>query len=248
MSQVKKAILPAAGWGTRFLPATKAQPKEMLPLIDKPAIQYIVEEVLDSGVSDVLIITGKNKRAIEDHFDRSVELETMLKEKNNSMLDVVEGISNLVDIHYIRQKEQLGLGHAVYCSHTFVHNEPFAVLLSDDIIIGDDPCLKQMIDAYEQVQAAVVAIMEVPEDEVNRYGIVAPDGDCSGNLFKVASLVEKPAPDRSPSNLAVVGRYILLPEIMPILESLPPRSRRRNTADRRPQYPGSAGKSICLSF
>jgi len=221
--QVRKAVLPAAGWGTRFLPATKAQPKEMLPLIDKPAIQYIVEEVRDSGLNDVLIITGKTKKSIEDHFDRSIELENVLREKNNgSMLDMVEDIGNLIDIYYVRQKEQRGLGHAVYCARNFINDEPFAVLLSDDIILGETPCLQQMIEAYQQVGTAVVAVMEVPEDEVHRYGIVSPSGDSSQKIFPVSSLVEKPSPNQAPSNLAVIGRYILLPEIFKILKNLPP--------------------------
>lgn len=220
---VKKAVIPAAGLGTRFLPATKAQPKEMIPLIDKPAIQYIVEEIKNSGLQDVLIITGKNKRAIEDHFDRSIELETLLREKKKkAMLDMVEQVANLIDIHYVRQKEQLGLGHAVYCAHRFVNNEPFAVLLPDDIILGDPPCLKQLVDAYQQTGAAIVAIMEVPYQETGRYGIVEPAGDPSESVFPVAGLVEKPDPSRAPSNLAVIGRYILLPEIMPILANLSP--------------------------
>jgi len=221
--EIKKAVIPAAGWGTRFLPATKAQPKEMLPLIDKPAIQYIVEEVRNSGLKDLLLITGKTKRSIEDHFDRSVELEDFLREKNNGpMLDLVEDIANLVDIYYVRQKEQLGLGHAVYCARNFISNEPFAVLLSDDIILGDPPCLQQMIDAYHHIRTAVIAVMEVPDEEVDKYGIVTPAGDSNRNLFPVSSLVEKPSLKKTPSNLAVIGRYILLPEIFGILEDLPP--------------------------
>lgn len=221
--EIRKAVIPAAGWGTRFLPATKAQPKEMLPLIDKPAIQYIVEEVRNSGLKDLLLITGKTKRSIEDHFDRSVELEDFLREKNNnSMLDLVEDIAKLIDIYYVRQKEQLGLGHAVYCARNFINDEPFGVLLSDDIILGDPPCLQQMIEAYRQTGTAVVAVMEVPYEEVHKYGIVSPAGDSNQQLFPVSSLVEKPTNDIAPSNLAVIGRYILLPEIFEILEDLPP--------------------------
>lgn len=220
---VKKAVIPVAGWGTRFLPATKAQPKEMLPLIDKPAIQYIVEEVKASGLKDILMVTGKTKRAIEDHFDRSMELENILRDKNNdALLDVVEDIANLMDIFYIRQKEQLGLGHAVSCARSFISDEPFAVLLSDDIVVNDPPCLRQMIEMYERVQAVVVAVMEVPRQEVHRYGIVIPAEDASQSLFKVSGLVEKPAADQAPSNLAVIGRYILLPEIFPALEQVTP--------------------------
>lgn len=221
--EIKKAVIPAAGWGTRFLPATKAQPKEMLPIIDKPAIQYVVEEVKDSGISDVLIITGKTKRAIEDHFDRSLELENVLKQKNNgAMLDVIEEIGNLMNIYYVRQKEQLGLGHAVYCAKSFICDEPFAVLLSDDIIISDKPCLKQMMEAYEELGVVLVAVMEVPQEEVDRYGIVEPAGDPNKPYFPVRSLVEKPEASAAPSNLAVIGRYILLPEVFPILQNLSP--------------------------
>lgn len=222
-ASIRKAIIPAAGWGTRFLPATKAQPKEMLPLIDTPAIQYIVEEVRDSNIRDVLIVTGRTKRAIEDHFDYSVALETALQEKNNQpLLEVVRRVSNLLDIHYIRQKEQLGLGHAVYCAYQHVQNEPFAVLLSDDIILGETPCLQQLMDAYAQVGAAIVAVMEVAPDEVSRYGIVDPAEDPTQNLFAVKGLVEKPSPEQAPSNLAVIGRYILLPEIFSLLENAEP--------------------------
>jgi len=223
MLPIRKAVIPAAGWGTRFLPATKAQPKEMLPIVDKPAIQYIVEEAVHSGVTSLLIITGKHKRAIEDHFDLSLELSTLLKEKNNlEMLQIVEQVANLADIHYIRQKEQLGLGHAVFCARQFVGEEPFAVLLGDDIIVNDIPCLKQMIQAYTEVGQAIVAVQEVPPGEVKRYGIVEPAGYTENGLFQVKGLVEKPEPQDAPSNLAVIGRYILLPEIFPILADLPP--------------------------
>lgn len=223
MLPIRKAVIPAAGWGTRFLPATKAQPKEMLPIVDKPAIQYIVEEAVHSGVTSLLIITGKHKRAIEDHFDLSLELSTLLKEKNNlELLQVVEQVASLADIHYIRQKEQLGLGHAVYCARQFVGEEPFAVLLGDDIIVNDIPCLKQMIEAYKEVGRAIVAVQEVPLEEVKRYGIVEPVGATENGLFQVKGLVEKPDPQDAPSSLAVIGRYILLPEIFPILADLPP--------------------------
>ncbi|SMB98455.1 UDP-glucose pyrophosphorylase [Thermanaeromonas toyohensis ToBE] len=223
MLPIRKAVIPAAGWGTRFLPATKAQPKEMLPIVDKPAIQYIVEEAVRSGVNSLLIITGKHKRAIEDHFDQSLELSALLREKNNlELLQVVEEVASLADIHYIRQKEQLGLGHAVHCARQFVGEEPFAVLLGDDIIVNDIPCLKQMIEAYKEVGQAIVAVQEVPLDEVKRYGIVEPAGATENGLFQVKGLVEKPDPQHAPSNLAVIGRYILLPEIFPILADLPP--------------------------
>lgn len=223
MLPIRKAVIPAAGWGTRFLPATKAQPKEMLPIVDKPAIQYIVEEAVHSGVTSLLIITGKHKRAIEDHFDLSMELSTLLREKNNlEMLEVVEQVANLADIHYIRQKEQLGLGHAVLCARQFVGEEPFAVLLGDDIIVNDIPCLKQMIQAYNEVGKVIVAVQEVPKEEVKRYGIVEPVGNTGNGLFRVKGLVEKPDPQDAPSHLAVIGRYILLPEVFPILADLPP--------------------------
>lgn len=223
MREIRKAVIPAAGWGTRFLPATKAQPKEMLPLVDKPAIQYIVEEAVHSGVNSLLIITGKHKRAIEDHFDQSLELMALLREKNNhELLQLVEEVSNLADIHYIRQKEQLGLGHAVYCARQFVGEEPFAVLLGDDIILHHTPCLLQMMEAYQRVQTAIVAVQEVSPEEVKRYGIVEPATSSEEKLFQVKSLVEKPHPEEAPSNLAVIGRYILLPDVFPILAELQP--------------------------
>ncbi|MDK2820206.1 MAG: UTP--glucose-phosphate uridylyltransferase [Clostridia bacterium] len=222
LSIVKKAVIPAAGWGTRFLPATKAQPKEMLPIVDKPTIQYIVEEVVNAKMEDILIITGKNKRAIEDHFDRSQELENILHEKaQKDLLSMVENISSLADIYYIRQKEQLGLGHAVYCAREFIGNEPFAVLLGDDIIINKPSCLEQMLSIYKDVKATILAVQEVPEDEVNKYGIIEPE-DIDGPIIKVKDMVEKPDPDKAPSNLAVIGRYILVPEIFPLLEKVKP--------------------------
>ncbi|MFY9140260.1 MAG: UTP--glucose-1-phosphate uridylyltransferase, partial [Thermacetogeniaceae bacterium] len=173
--KVKKAIIPAAGWGTRFLPATKAQPKEMLPIVDKPAIQYTVEEAVASGIEDIIIVTGKNKRAIEDHFDRAIELELVLKEKGqDDLLNLIEDISNMVDIHYVRQKEALGLGHAIYCARKFIGDEPFAVLLGDDLIDAQVPCLRQLMDIYDQYQASVLAVQEVRREDVSRYGIVKP--------------------------------------------------------------------------
>ncbi|CEP68065.1 Nucleotide-diphospho-sugar transferases [Moorella glycerini] len=222
MLTVKKAIIPAAGWGTRFLPATKAQPKEMLPIVDKPAIQFIVEEAVNAGVEDILIITGKNKRAIEDHFDRSLELESLLREKDKEdLLALVEGVAELADIHYIRQKEQLGLGHAVYCARKFIGQEPFAVLLGDDIIVNTPSCLEQMLEVYNEVKAAVIAVQEVPREEVNRYGVIEPL-EINGRLIEVKDLVEKPRPEEAPSNLAVIGRYILVPEIFPLLAEVKP--------------------------
>jgi UTP--glucose-1-phosphate uridylyltransferase len=220
--KIRKAIIPAAGLGTRFLPATKAQPKEMLPIVDKPAIQYIVEEAISSGIEDIMIVTGRNKRAIEDHFDKSVELEMMLEEKGNAeLLQVVQTVSNLVDVHYIRQKQPLGLGHAVLCARKFIGNEPFAVLLGDDIIQSEPPCLKQMIDVYNATKTSVIAVQEVPWEDVNKYGIISPDGH-RGSYNYIADLVEKPAQAEAPSNMAVIGRYIITPEIFGILENLTP--------------------------
>ncbi|MDN5326670.1 MAG: UTP--glucose-phosphate uridylyltransferase [Moorella sp. (in: firmicutes)] len=221
-ARIQKVIIPAAGWGTRFLPATKAQPKEMLPIVDKPAIQFIVEEAVNAGAEDILIITGKNKRAIEDHFDRSLELENLLREKDKGeLLALVEGIAELADIHYIRQKEQRGLGHAVYCARKFIGQEPFAVLLGDDIIVNSPSCLEQMLAVYEEVGATIVAVQEVPREEVDRYGIIDPL-EVDGPLIRVRDLVEKPRPEEAPSNLAVIGRYILVPAIFPLLEKVKP--------------------------
>lgn len=222
--KVKKAIIPAAGLGTRFLPATKAQPKEMLPIVDKPTIQFIVEEAINSGIEEILIVTGRNKRAIEDHFDRSVELELELSNKgNDKLLKQVQDISNLVDIHYVRQKEARGLGHAVYCARTFVGNEPFAVMLGDDVVDSAVPCLKQLIDVFDQYSGTVLGVQEVSPEDVNKYGIVAYDkmGD---RLYKVKDLVEKPAIEKAPSNVAILGRYIITPEIFDILEGTEPGS------------------------
>jgi len=219
---IRKAIIPAAGLGTRFLPATKAQPKEMLPIVDKPAIQYIVEEAIASGIEDIMIVTGRNKRAIEDHFDKSVELEWMLEEKGNQeLLDMVQTISNLADVHYIRQKQPLGLGHAVLCARKFIGNEPFAVLLGDDIIQSEPPCLKQMIDLYDQTNTSVIAAQEVPWDDVDKYGIISPSQNNDSHLY-ISDLIEKPDRAQAPSNLAVIGRYILTPEIFGILEKCEP--------------------------
>jgi len=220
--KVRKAIIPAAGLGTRFLPATKAQPKEMLPIVDKPAIQYIVEEAIASGIEDIMIVTGRNKRAIEDHFDKSIELEMMLEEKGNvELLDIVHKVSNLADVHYIRQKQPLGLGHAVLCARKFIGNEPFAVLLGDDIIQSEPPCLKQMIDLFDQTSTTVIATQEVPWEEVDKYGIVSPS-DKPGPHRYIDDLMEKPDRDQAPSNLAVIGRYIITPEIFGILERCEP--------------------------
>ena len=221
MKKVRKAVIPAAGLGTRFLPATKAMPKEMLPIVDKPTIQYIVEEAVNSGIEDIIIVTGRSKRAIEDHFDKNYELESNLEEKNKiDLLKVVQDITNMVDIHYVRQKEALGLGHAVWCARKFIGDEPFAVLLGDMVIDSEVPCLKQMIDIYEEKQSSIVAVEPVEWSEVHKYGVV--DGYSVGdNLTLIRSLVEKPK-HNPPSNLAIIGRYILDPIIFDILENTNP--------------------------
>lgn len=219
--KVRKAIIPAAGLGTRFLPATKAQPKEMLPIVDKPAIQYIVEEAVSAGIEDILIITGRNKRAIEDHFDTSVELEVFLKEKGKSdLLEIVQDISK-INIHYIRQKEPKGLGHAIYCAKSFVGSEPFAVMLGDDIIDCKTPCIKQLAEVYERQQGTVLGVQEVVPMAVINYGIVKP-GKQNGAVYEVLDLVEKPKVTEAPSRLAILGRYVIEPGIFEILEQTPP--------------------------
>lgn len=220
--KVRKAIIPAAGLGTRFLPATKAMPKEMLPIVDKPTIQYIVEEAVASGIEDIIIVTGKGKRAIEDHFDNSFELEQNLLDKGKlELLNEVQKSSNMVDIHYIRQKEARGLGHAIWCARKFIGNEPFAVLLGDDIVQAEKPCLKQMIEKYDRYRASVIGVQRVPEDEVSRYGIVNGK-ELDNRFYGVANLVEKPKKEEAPSNLAIMGRYILSPKIFGILENQQP--------------------------
>lgn len=217
MAKVKKAIIPAAGLGTRFLPATKAMPKEMLPIVDKPTIQYIVEEAIASGIEDIIIVTGKGKRSIEDHFDNNLELETNLKEKGKlELLEKVQQSSN-VDIHYIRQKEAKGLGHAVWCARKFVGDEPFAVLLGDDIVQSETPGLKQLINQYNETHASVIGVQTVPDEETSRYGIIEPSSR-TGRRYAVENFVEKPAPGTAPSNLAIMGRYILTPEIFHFLD------------------------------
>jgi UTP--glucose-1-phosphate uridylyltransferase len=218
LKKVRKAIIPAAGLGTRFLPATKAMPKEMLPIVDKPTIQYIVEEAVASGIEDIIIVTGKGKRAIEDHFDNAWELEHNLAEKGKlDLLEKVRYSSNLANIHYIRQKQPLGLGHAVWCARNFIGDEPFAVLLGDDIVQSDTPCLKQLMDQFEQTHSSIIGVQEVPEEETHRYGIIDPAGS-QGRRYQVENFVEKPAPGTAPSNLAIIGRYILTPEIFLFLE------------------------------
>lgn len=217
MKKVKKAIIPAAGLGTRFLPATKAMPKEMLPIINKPTIQYIVEEAVASGIEDIIIVTGKGKRAIEDHFDNNFELEdNLIKKEKFELLEKVRDCSK-VEIHYIRQKEPKGLGHAVWTARNFIGNEPFAVLLGDDIVSAEKPCLRQLIDQYELTNSSIIGVQHVPADQTHRYGIVDP-GSANGRSYQVKNFVEKPKPGTAPSNLAILGRYILTPEIFNYLD------------------------------
>lgn len=219
---VKKAIIPAAGLGTRFLPATKAQPKEMLPIVDKPTIQYIIEEAVASGIEEILIITGRNKRAIEDHFDKSVELEQELEHSGKQeLLDMVRDISNMVNIHYIRQKEPKGLGHAIHCAKTFVGNEPFAVMLGDDVVDSKVPCLKQLIDCFDEFKTSILGVQTVSESEVDKYGIVK-GLHIDDRVYKVKDLIEKPKAEEAPSNIAILGRYIITPKIFEILENTLP--------------------------
>ncbi|MGZ9772952.1 UTP--glucose-1-phosphate uridylyltransferase GalU [Bacillus toyonensis] len=218
MKTVKKAIIPAAGLGTRFLPATKAMPKEMLPIVDKPTIQYIVEEAIQSGIEDIIIVTGKGKRAIEDHFDHSFELEQNLLEKGKHEILKKVQESSKINIHYIRQKEPKGLGHAVWCARKFIGNEPFAVLLGDDIVQAETPCLRQLMDQYEATQSSVIGVQTVPETETHRYGIIDPLAQ-KGRSYQVSQFVEKPDQGTAPSNLAIMGRYVLTPEIFTFLEN-----------------------------
>lgn len=222
MSKVKKAVIPAAGLGTRFLPATKALAKEMLPIVDKPTIQFIVEEALESGIEEILIITGKNKRSIEDHFDSNPELEENLEAKGkHDMLEMVKSTTG-IDIFFKRQSYPKGLGDAVLQAKAFVGNEPFAVLLGDDIMIDEIPLTKQMIDAYDETKASIISVMEVPNEETDKYGVIDPAGEYRKNLYHVNQFVEKPAPEEAPSNMAIAGRYILTPEIFGLLETQDP--------------------------
>ncbi len=223
--KIKKAIIPAAGLGTRFLPATKAQPKEMLPIVDKPTIQYIIEEAVASGIEDIIIVTGRSKRAIEDHFDRSLELEAALaKSAKEDMLREIQGISELANIYYIRQKEAKGLGHAIACAKTFIGNEPFAVLLGDDVVYNDEtPCLKQLLDVFDEYQTSILGVQTVPMEDTSKYGIVEGKQVDEG-VYKVRNLVEKPAPGTTNSNIAILGRYIITPQIFDLLETAEPGS------------------------
>lgn len=215
--KIKKAVIPAAGLGTRLLPATKAIPKEMLPIVDKPTIQYIVEEVIDSGIEDILIITGRNKGSIEEHFDRAVELEENLKNtKKEELLEEVRKISKMINIYTVRQKDPLGLGHAVYCARSFVGDEPFAVLLGDDIIDSQKPCLKQMMEVFEQYNSTILGVQSVEWENVNKYGIVSGN-KINDTIYSVDDLIEKPSMDNAPTNIAILGRYIITPRIFEIL-------------------------------
>jgi len=223
--RVRKAVLPAAGWGTRFLPATKAQPKEMLPLVDKPIIQYAVEEAVAAGIDQIIIVTSSQKRAIEDHFDLNYELEHLLEERGDvEMLRRIRHISDLAQVAYVRQKEQLGLGHAVLVAKELVGHEPFAVILSDDVVVGDRPAIGQLIGAYQETHSSVVAVAEVPREEVSRYGVIGVDPSerpDDARLHRVDRVVEKPTPEEAPSNLAIIGRYVLTPKIFDKLEQTP---------------------------
>lgn len=219
MKKIKKAIIPAAGLGTRFLPATKAMPKEMLPILDKPTIQYIVEEASKAGIEDIIIVTGKHKRAIEDHFDNQKELEMVLENKGKAdLLEKVQYSTDLTNIFYVRQKEQKGLGHAIHTAKQFIGNEPFAVLLGDDIVESDTPAIKQLMDVYEETGHSVIGVQEVPESDTHRYGVIDPSAK-EGSRYEVRQFVEKPKQGTAPSNLAIMGRYVLTPEIFDYLET-----------------------------
>ncbi|MGO3606597.1 MAG: UTP--glucose-1-phosphate uridylyltransferase GalU, partial [Pseudolactococcus laudensis] len=220
--KVRKAVIPAAGLGTRFLPATKALAKEMLPIVDKPTIQFIVEEALKSGIEDILIVTGKAKRPIEDHFDSNIELEMSLKEKGKEdLLKLVEETTD-INLHFIRQSHPKGLGHAVLQAKSFIGEEPFVVMLGDDLMESDLPLTKQLINDYEKTHASTIAVMKVPHQDVDKYGVIAPEGEVEKGLYNVANFVEKPAVADAPSDLAIIGRYLLTPEIFNILENQKP--------------------------
>ena len=223
--KVRKAVFPAAGLGTRFLPATKAQPKEMLPLVDKPTIQYVVEEAVASGLEEIILVTGRNKRAIEDHFDAAFELEYYLQDRGKlEELAQIKTISELASVSYVRQKEPLGLGHAILCAKSMVGDEPFGVFLGDDIIVSRVPCMRQLIDVYERHGGPVLAVMRMPREEIGRYGVIAARG-LGANVYEVQDLVEKPDPRDAPSDLAIIGRYVLTPDLFSILKETAPDSR-----------------------
>ena len=224
LGRVRKAVFPAAGLGTRFLPATKAQPKEMLPLVDKPIIQYVIEEAVAAGLTNIIIVTGRGKNAIEDHFDVSYELERLLQERGKTdLLDQVRAVSNMINVSYVRQGEALGLGHAVLVARDLVGDEPFAVMLGDDIIDSPVPCMKQMVEVFERHQGPVIAVHQVPRDEISAYGVI--DGDCcedrNDRVWRIRDLVEKPQREEAPSDLAIIGRYILTPDIFEALAQTP---------------------------
>lgn len=222
--KVRKAIIPAAGLGTRFLPATKAQPKEMLPIVDKPTIQYIIEEAVASGIEDIIIVSGRGKRAIEDHFDKSFELEETLERKGKwKELEQIRSISGMVNLHYIRQGEPKGLGHAIWCARKFIGHEPFAILLGDDIVQSETPALKQLIQVFDTFESSVVGVQQVADEDLPKYGVIEPRGlEIAPNVVRVASFVEKPAREQAPSNYAIMGRYVLRPEIFDLLGELEP--------------------------
>ncbi len=227
--KVRKAVFPAAGLGTRFLPATKSSPKEMLPIVDKPLIQYGVEEAMHSGIQNIIIVTGRGKSSIEDHFDVSFELEQLLESKNKTeLLSMVRSISDMIDVSYVRQKEALGLGHAILRAKELVGHEPFAAVLSDDIIASETPCIRQLLDVYEFYGASVLALMEVPREQISAYGVVdaelISDNGRENRLYRIRNMVEKPKPEDAPSNLAIIGRYVLTPEIFHCVEAIEPGS------------------------
>ena len=220
--KIRKAIIPAAGLGTRFLPATKAQPKEMLPIVDKPTIQYIVEEAINSGIEDIIIVTGRSKRSIEDHFDKSFELEKTLEEAEKfDLLKIARDVSDIANIYYIRQKEPKGLGHAVLAAKSFIGNEPFAVMLGDDVVASQTPCLKQLINCYDKYKASVIGVQKVDWEEVNKYGIIKGE-NIEERIYRVKDMVEKPKKEAAPSNIAILGRYIITPRVFDFLETQTP--------------------------
>lgn len=219
--KIRKAVILAAGYGSRMLPATKALPKEMMPVVDKPAIQYIVEEIVDAGIEDILIITGRGKRAIEDHFDRNVEIVTALEERENRpMLETLERIEQLADIHYVRQKDSLGSGHAILKARKHIGNEPFAVLFGDDLVVSKKPCIGQLMEQYERYNASILAVKQIPKEEVSNFGVITPKP--INDIYLVEALVEKPELGEAPSNLATLGRYVFEPDIFDFLENIEP--------------------------
>lgn len=249
MKKIRKAVIPAAGYGTRFLPATKATPKEMLPIVDKPTIQYIVEEALQSGIEEILIISGHAKRAIEDHFDTNIALELNLEEHHKTdLLRMVRSISE-INIHYIRQKHMRGLGDAILCAQSFIDDEPFAVLLGDDVVYNEtNPALQQMIDIYNSLGTTILGCQEVPQEKVSSYGIVKGVPTDDPRLMRVVNMIEKPSVAEAPSRTAVLGRYIITPDVFEVLRRTEPGERRRNPADRCPADHGSPGSGLCLLF